>query len=136
MVKTSHDLFGEIALIGGKRMVTVSTAYMGTKTYDMDAEGTIGYCRSHLPLLLEHLEEALGNGGGVFVRQFSLKTCRVKTSKGIMILPVKNLYGLVCGGGRALGLSKEQVQEVSTTDHQTGQTIEAEPGVAYLDWPG
>jgi hypothetical protein len=67
------ELFRQIMALKGSRQVTVASHYLGARKYDVSEEGVIGYAPSHRDALLEHLEEAIDDEGGVVVRQFQAK---------------------------------------------------------------
>jgi phytoene dehydrogenase-like protein len=69
-MKPVLQLFDQIMALKGSRQVTVATSYIGARTYDVSEAGVIGYHAAHRDSLLEHLQEAVENGGGVVVRQF------------------------------------------------------------------
>lgn len=130
-----NDLFNAVLALGGDCMVTVASAYLGVEKYDIDAEGKIGYAPEHLVWFKEHLEEAVNNGGGVMIRKFTSERSQQMTPKGLMMLPIKHLYGVVGGEQKWLGLNKAQVEESSTTVAGTTTRIPREAGVVYCDWP-
>jgi hypothetical protein len=70
LMKAVLQLFDQIMALKGFRQVTVATSYLGARTYDVSEDRVIGYHAAHRDSLLEHLQEAVENGGGVVVRQF------------------------------------------------------------------
>jgi hypothetical protein len=80
------------------------------------------------------LEEAVNNGGGVVVRQFQAEKVLVMMSVGPRLLPVKHVFGVRAGQGRWTGLSSEDIRAAHVTDSETGNALELEEGVRFLDW--
>ena len=128
------EFFSQIISLKGSRQVTVATFYIGARTYDVSEDGVIGYSPSHRDALLEHLEEAIDNGGGVVVRQFQAEKVLVKRPSGPRMLPIKHLFGVCTGQACWVGLSSEEMRAANETDAQTGKPLEPEEAVVYLDW--
>jgi hypothetical protein len=133
-MKPVLQLFNQIMALGGARQVSVATSYLGACKYDISEDNVIGYDAAHRESLLEHLEEAVDNGGGVVVRQFQAQKVLVRTPRGHRLLPVKHVFGVRAGGGRWSGLSSEDVCAAHTFDHETGHALELEKAVRFLDW--
>jgi hypothetical protein len=49
-------------------------------------------------------------------------------------LPVKHVFGVRAGQGRWTGLSREDIRAAHMTDAETGNALELEKGVRFLDW--
>jgi hypothetical protein len=133
-MKPVLQLFDQIMALRGARQVSVATSYLGACKYDISEDNAIGYDAAHRDSLLEHLEEAVDNGGGVIVRQFQAEKVLVKTSAGPRLLPVKHVFGVRAGQGRWSGLSSEDMRAAHTTDPETGNALELEKAVRFLDW--
>jgi hypothetical protein len=128
------QLFGQIMALKGSRQVTVATDYLGARKYDVSEDGVVGYDPTHRECLLEHLQEAVENGGGVVVRQFQAKKVLVMTPVGLRLLPVKHVFGVSAGQGRWTGLSSEDTRAAHETDAESGAALEPEKAVRFLDW--
>jgi hypothetical protein len=133
-MKAVLPLFDQIMALKGFRQVTVATAYLGARTYDVSEEGVIGYDVAHRDSFLEHLQEALENGGGIVVRQFQAEKVVVMMHVGPRLLPVKHIFGVRAGEGRWTGLSSEDVRAAHSTDCETGNVLQLEKTVRFLDW--
>jgi len=133
-VKPVLRLFDQIMALKGFRQVTVATSYLGARTYDVSEDGIIGYDAAHRDSLLEHLQEAVDNGGGVVVRQFQAEKVLVMMPVGPRLLPVKHVFGVRADRGRWTGLSSEDIRAAHMTDSETGKALELEKGVRFLDW--
>jgi hypothetical protein len=133
-MKPSFQLFSQIMALKGDRQVSVATDYLGCRTYDISEDGVIGYAAAHRGLLLQHLKEAVDNGGGVVVRQFQALKVLVMMPVGPLWLPVKHVFGVRAGQGRWTGLSREDIRIAHMTDSETGKTLELEKSVRFLDW--
>jgi hypothetical protein len=129
-----QELFSQIMALKCSRQVTLVTSYIGARTYDVSADGVIGYAASHRDMLLEHLEEAIDHTGGVVVRQFREEKVRVTTPRGPLMVPIKHLFGARAGRGGWIGLSREEMRAANETDSETGKPLEPEEAVVYLDW--
>ena len=127
-------LLNQIMALGGARQVSVATAQLGGCKYDISEDGVIGYDAAHRDFLLQHLEEAVNNGGGVVVRQFQAEKVLVMMPVGPRLLPVKYVFGVRAGQGRWTGLSSEDIRAAHMTDPETGNALELEKGVRFLDW--
>jgi hypothetical protein len=130
-MKAVLQLFDQIMALKGFRQVTVATSYLGARTYDVSEAGVIGYDTAHRDSLLEHLQEAVENVGGVVVRQFQAEKVLVMMPVGPQLLPIKHIFGVRAGHGRWTGLSSEDVR---MTDSVTGKALKLEKGVRFLDW--
>jgi hypothetical protein len=128
------QLFDQIMALKGFRQVTVATSYLGARTYDVSKDGVIGYHAAHRDSLLEHLQEAVENIGGVVVRQFQAEKVLVVMPVGPLLLPVKHVFGVSAGEGRWAGLSSEDIRAAHATDFETGKSLELEKEVRFLDW--
>ena len=128
------QLFDQIMALKGFRQVTVATSYLGARTYDVSEDGVIGYHAAHRDSLLEHLQEAVENVGGVVVRQFQAEKTLVMMPVGPRLLPIKHIFGVRAGQGRWTGLSSEDVRAAHMTDSVTGKPLEPEKAVRFLDW--
>jgi hypothetical protein len=84
--------------------------------------------------LLEHLQEAVENVGGVVVRQFQVEKVLVMMPVGPRLLPVKHVFGVRAGQGQWTGLSSEDIRAAHMTDAETGNALELEEEVRFLDW--
>jgi hypothetical protein len=133
-MKPVLQLFDQIMALRGTRQVTVATSYLGARTYDISGDNAIGYAAAHRDSLLEHLEEAVDNGGGIVVRQFQTEKALVKTPAGPRLVPIKHVFGVRGGQGRWSGLSSEEIRAAHTTDAETGKALELEEAVRFLDW--
>ena len=133
-MKPVLELFNQIMGLRGVRQVTVATHYLGACKCDITDSGVIGYDVAHGVLLLEHLEEAVENGGGVIVRQFQAEKIYVVTRAGSRLVPVKHIFGVRAGQGRWTGLSSEAMRAAHTTDSESGNALAPEKGVRFLDW--
>jgi hypothetical protein len=133
-MKPVLQLFAQIMALKGSRQVTVVTFYMGARTYDVSEEGVIGYAVSHRDVLLEHLEEAIDNEGGVVFRQFLAEKVLVRMPFGPRMVPIKHLFGVRTGRGGWIGLSSEDMRIANETDADTGKPLKPEEAVVYLDW--
>jgi hypothetical protein len=133
-MKPVLQLFGQFMALKGFRQVTVATSYLGARTYDVSEDGVIGYDVAHRESLLEHLEEAVDNGGGVVVREFQVEKVLVMMPVGPRKLPVKHIFGVRAGQGRWTGLSSEDMRAAHMTDSKTGKALELEKAVRFLDW--
>jgi hypothetical protein len=102
-MKPVLELFNQIMGLRGVRQGTVATHYLGACKCDITDSGVIGYDVAHGVLLLEHLEEAVENGGGVIVRQFQAEKIYVVTRAGSRLVPVKHIFGVRAGQGRWTG---------------------------------
>src|SRR5271170_5049166 len=109
-MKPALQLFRQIMALRGFRQVTVATDYLGARKHDISEEGVVGYAPAHRGLLLEHLQEAIENGGGIVVRHFQAETQFVMMPAGIKLVPVKQVFGGFAGLGRWRGLSREEMQ--------------------------
>ena len=109
-MKPVLQLFDQIMALKGLRQVTVATSYLGARTYDVSEDGVIGYVAAHRDSLLEHLQEAVENVGGVVVRQFQAEKVLVMMPVGPRLLPIKHVFGVRAGQGRWTGLSSEDVR--------------------------
>ena len=118
----------------GARQVSVATSYLGGRTYDISEDGVIGYAAAHRESLLEHLQEAVENVGGVVVRQFQAEKVLVMMPVGPRLLPIKHVFGVRAGQGQWTGLSSEDVRAAHMTDAVTGKALILEKGVRFLDW--
>lgn len=134
-MKKAKKLLASILSMSGDKIITLVSVYMGSRSYDVKADGSIGYDASHRELFHEHLDECVIHGGGILIRVFTDQKFLGVTPKGEMLLPVKHIYGIACGGGRWAGLSEADVEESCTTDHQTGTKLPPEQGVKYCGWP-
>lgn len=134
-MKPVLQLFDQIMALKGFRQVTVATSYLGARTYDVSEDGVVGYDASHHDSLLEHLQEAVENVGGVVVRQFQAEKVLVMMPVGPRLLPIKHVFGVRAGQGRWTGLSSEDVRTAHMTDSVTGKALKPEKGVRFLDWP-
>jgi hypothetical protein len=56
------------------------------------------------------------------------------TPAGPRLLPVKHVFGVRAGQGRWTGLSSEEMRAAHTTDSETGNALELEKAVRFLDW--
>src|ERR1700722_9511361 len=128
------QLFVQIMALKGFRQVTVATSYLGARTFDVSEDGVIGYHAAHRNYLLEHLQEAVENVGGVVVRQFQAEKVLVMMPVGPRLLPIKHVFGVRAGQGRWTGLSSEDVRAAHMTDSVTGKALKPEKGVRFLDW--
>jgi hypothetical protein len=99
---------------------------LGARTYDVSEDGVIGYHAAHRDSLLEHLQEAVENVGGVVVRQFQAEKVLVVMPVGPLLLPVKHVFGVSAGQGRWAGLSSEDIRAAHATDFETGKSLELE----------
>jgi hypothetical protein len=133
-MKPVLQLFDQIMALKGFRQVTVATSYLGTRTYDVSEDGVIGYVAAHRDSLLEHLQEAVDNVGGVVVRQFQAEKGLVMMPVGPRLLPIKHIFGVRAGQGRWTGLSSEDVRAAHMTDSVTGKALKSEKGVRFLSW--
>ena len=133
-MKPVLQLFDQIMALKGFRQVTVATSYLGTRTYDVSEDGVIGYFAAHRDSLLEHLQEAVENVGGVVVRQFQAEKVLVVMPVGPRLLPIKHIFGVRAGQGRWTGLSSEDVRAAHMTDSVTGKALKPEKGVRFLSW--
>jgi len=133
-MKPVLQLFDQIMALKGFRQVTVATSYLGARTYDVSKDGVIGYDAAHRDSLLEHLQEAVENVGGVVVRQFQAEKVLVMMPVGPRLLPIKHIFGVRAGQGQWTGLSSEDVRAAHMTDSVTGKALKLEKGVRFLDW--
>jgi hypothetical protein len=133
-MKPVLQLFDQIMALKGFRQVTVATSYLGARTYDVSKDGVIGYDAAHRDSLLEHLQEAVENVGGVVVRQFQAEKVLVMMPVGPRLLPIKYIFGVRAGQGQWTGLSSEDVRAAHMTDAVTGKALILEKGVRFLDW--
>jgi phytoene dehydrogenase-like protein len=133
-MKPVLQLFDQIMALKGFRQVTVATSYLGARTYDVSEDGDIGYDKAHRDSLLEHLQEAVENFGGVVVRQFQAEKVLVRMPVGPRLLPIKHVLGVRAGRGRWTGLSSDEVRTARMTDSVTGKALKLEKGVRFLDW--
>jgi hypothetical protein len=83
--------------------------------------------------LLEHLQEAVENVGGVIVRQFQAEKVLVMMPVGPRLLPIKHVFGVRAGQGRWTGLSSEDVRAAHMTDSVTREALKLEKAVRFLD---
>jgi hypothetical protein len=133
-MKPALQLFNQIMALRGARQVSVASSYLGANKFDISEDGVIGYAAAHRDSLLEHLEEAIDNGGGVVVRQFQAEKVLVMMPVGPRFLPVKHVFGVRAGQGRWTGLSSEDMRAAHATDFETGNALELEKAVRFLDW--
>jgi hypothetical protein len=133
-MKPVLQLFDQIMALNGFRQVTVATSYLGARTYDVSEDGVIGYHAADRDSLLEHLQEAVENVGGVVVRQFQAEKVLVTMPVGPRLLPIKHVFGVRADRGRCAGLSSEDVRAAHMTDSVTGKALKPEKGVRFLDW--
>ena len=133
-MKPVLQLFNQIVALKGARQVSVATPHLGARIYDISEDGVIGYDAAHRDFLLQHLEEAIDNGGGVVVRQFQAEKVLLMMPVGPRLLPVKHVFGVRAGQGRWIGLSSEDIRAAHMTDSETGNALELEKGVRFLDW--
>jgi hypothetical protein len=133
-MKAVLQLFDQIMALKGFRQVTVATSYLSARTYDVSEDGVIGYDAAHRDSLLEHLQEAVENVGGVVVRKFQAERVLVMMPVGPRLLPIKYVFGVRAGQGRWTGLSSEDVRAAHMTDSVTGKALKLEKGVRFLDW--
>jgi hypothetical protein len=117
----------------GFRQITVATDYLGARKYDVSEDGVTGYDPTHRECLLEHLREAVKDGGGVVVRQFQAEKVLVMTPVGPRLLPVKHVFGVIAGQGRWAGLSSQAMRAANSEDSETGYALSLET-VRFLDW--
>lgn len=134
LMKPVLQLFDQIMALKGFRQVTVATYYLGARTYDVSEDGVIGYDAAHRDTLLEHLQEAVENGGGVVVRQFQAEKVLVRMPVGPRMLPVKHVFGVRADQGRWTGLSSQDIRAAHAKDSETGNALELEEAVRFLDW--
>lgn len=132
--KPALKLFGQLMALRGFRQVTVATSYLGARKYDVSEDGVIGYDAAHRDALLEHIEEAVDNGGAVVVRQFQAERILVMMPAGSRLRPVTHVFGAHAGQGRWTGLSSEDMRTAHETDCDTGEPLEPEKTVRFLDW--
>jgi hypothetical protein len=128
------QLFDQIMALKGFRQVTVATSYLGARTYDVSEDGVIGYDTAHRDSLLEHLQEAVENVGGVVVRQFQAEKVLVMMPVGLRLLPVKHVFGVRAERGRWTGLSSQDIRAAHAKDSETGNALQLEEAVRFLDW--
>jgi hypothetical protein len=133
-MKPVLQLFDQIMALKGFRQVTVATSYLGARTYDVSEDGVIGYAAAHRDSLLEHLQEAVENVGGVVVRQFQAEKILVMMPVGPRLLPIKHVFGVRAGRGGWTGLSSEDMRAAHMTDSVTGKALKPEEEVRFLDW--
>jgi len=133
-MKPALKLFGQIMALKGFRQVTVATSSLGARTYDVSEQGVVGYAPAHRDLLLEHLQEAIENVGGIVVRQFRAEKQFVMMPAGIRLVPVKHVFGALAGRGRWRGLSSEEMRTADATDFETGKALEPAKATRFLDW--
>lgn len=132
---TDHNaeyFYDTICEVGDHLVVTVTTDYMGTRVYDIKS-GEVGYDPSHKALFIEHLGECL-NKGVVMVRKFLNEKTLVSSPQGPVLVPIKELYGLVCREGEVLGLHKDGIRHVAETDATTGAPLSPQYDVEYCSW--
>ena len=122
-MKPALQLFDQIMALKGFRQVTVVTSYLGARTYDVSEDGVIGYDAAHRDSLLEHLQEAVENVGGIVVRQFQADKVLVMMPVGPRLLPVKHLFGVRTGQGRWTGLSSEDARAARSQSIHIGQLV-------------
>jgi hypothetical protein len=127
-------LFNQLMALGGARQVSVVTSHLGGCTYDISEDGVIGYDAAHRDFPLQHLEEAVNNGGGVVIRQFQAEKVFVMMPSGPRLLPVKHVFAVRAGQGRWTGLSSEDMRAAHMKDSDTENPLELEKGVRFLDW--
>jgi hypothetical protein len=135
-MKPVLQLFDQIMALKGFRQVTVATPYLGARTYDVSEDGVIGYAATHQESRVEHLEEAVDNGGGIVVHEFQAEKVLVMMPVGSRMLPVKHIFGVRAGQGRWTGLSSEDVRAAHMTDCKTGKALEPEKGSDSSTGPG
>jgi hypothetical protein len=133
-MKPVLQLFEQILALQGFRQVTVMTSCLGAGTYDVSENGAIGYDAAHRDSLLEHLQEAVENAGGVDVRQFQAEKILVMMPVGPRLVPIKHVFGVRAGQGRWTGLSSEDIRAAHMTDPVTGKALKLENAVRFLDW--
>lgn len=129
----AHALVELVASMPGKKTVTVVSPYLGAQGYDLRGR-SIGYVPEHASMFLEHVEEAVDNGGGVVIRSFTDRKMMATTPRGPMLLPIKEVRGITCGRGQWMRISARQMMESSTTDADTGEPIEREQAVEFPEW--
>ena len=53
---------------------------------------------------------------------------------GPRLLPVKHVFGVRADQGRWTGLSSEDIRAAHATDSETGNALQLEGAVRFLDW--
>lgn len=136
----TKNLFDAIQAIGGLRIVTVMTAYMGAVSYVIQPDNKFGNspCVDLVKreMFLEHLEESIICFGGAFVRKYQKHSILDLLGIGHNELAECRLFGAVCGRGVWFGLSREKVRKAATTNPSTKEPMPGNPGDTYMDWPG
>ena len=95
----------------------------------------IGYTPNHIEVFLTKLDEIVKNKGMLNVREFTkLKYTKTINGKDIQI-PLKNVYGVICGMNKYMGLPHETLKESYSIDAHTGEKLEHERDITYIDMP-
>ena len=107
----AYNLLEEIKELSGVKIVTVCSDEDAV-AFDIDEDGQVGYIPSHLVLCLKLIEDSLHTSGSIVIRQFTKIKMDVETSKGIMSIPIKRLYGIYIANNTYRGLSKDALSRI------------------------
>lgn len=132
MRTVATQLLDTIMAIGGCRIVAVSTSYMGVARYDIAADGTIGHAPAHEALFIEHLEEMIDCDGYVILRQFSDDFYFGVTRRGVMRLPVKNVYITSCNKGTLTHLASTAARRHLTLNSTRHGRVDDAAGIRFF----
>lgn len=123
-----EELLEELLKIPEKKIVTLCISERIFKV-DVDESGQFGYQLGVKELFMAKLHRALMEGGCMIIRQFlSIRVKREGPNKEKRWIPEKNLYGVLFKDNQWLGITKDQLQESSEIDHETGEALSPEEG--------
>lgn len=137
LANLTHELLACIlALPGDKQITIVGASVNGHQTFDVTANGEVGYHPLHREHLISLLKGAIRKSGAVTVRQFlKIKSERVMPNGKKVWIPEKNLYGVRLGSGRYEMITGEAMKQSYETDCETGLPLPKDPSVHFVAWP-
>ena len=128
--KQSEYLYDAICEVGNHLVVSVITDYMGRRDYCLK-NGDVG--QDQKVLLLEHLGECL-HKGVVLIRKMLNENTLVPSAQGPVLVPIKEVYGLVCRDGEVLGLAKEGLRHLALMHADKDTPAASQYDIEYCSW--
>lgn len=127
-----NALIKAIQSIPGDKIVTLVLRDGRKYVFDIHKDGSVGYDRSHKDFLAWRLSYGMLVGAELIIRAFDEShKAMVKSLRGMIEVPWKNLYGAVLRDGGWMPLLASQIRAACTRNADTGESISLEEAVSY-----
>ena len=126
-----REIITIIKRIKGRKIVTISTDNF-SEVFEIGSDGHIGFLHHHSKLFIKDLSNAIMNGGGIIIRQYTNFTREELNSYNRIIkVPYKNIYGILLFNGEIILQKSQDVQKAYCTCQKTGEISIKEKGIFF-----